>query len=280
VPLKVNRTDPVVYTQQDVDNLQLMRTSPILHLRTVLLQFVQGLFWYMPRGNYHWEPNVTETEIVITDESPIKVKDYGTRPCMTITRSSIVLSSLGLDDMAGFDMQTGTKKKSVIVPGNMTINCCSREPIESENLAFFVAEHLWLLRDVLQRKSIYQIGQNIGVGAPSPAGSIVAADQGDEWTATSVVIPFQLVRTGAATPLGQKVAKFIEMSLHRYPTDGPAQYDGTTPEVFHPTSTQQRGASELGQPGVDVSQEGKLRLRPPRIRGRPIPLSGSGMGES
>lgn len=286
MPSKVNRTAPTPYTQQEVDNLQLMRSSPILHLRTILLQFIQGLFWYLPRGNYHWEPNVTESEIVVTDESPLKVKEYGTRPCISITRSPIVLNSLGLDDMVSYDMQTNTKKKSVIVPGNMTINCCSRESIESENLAFFVAEHLWLLRDVLQKKSIYQIGQNIGIGAASPAGSLVMADQGDEWTATSAAVPFQLVRTGAVTPLGQKIAKAVEMSLQQR-TGAFVTGAGSTPAapapgsaVFQPSTTRPSAVGSFHQPGVEVEQKVTRGLQPPRIRGRPIPLAGSGMGES
>lgn len=280
MPSKVLRTDPNDWTGRPEDLQQMMRASPILHLRTVILQFIQGLFWYLPRGHYHWEPAVGETEIIITDESPIKVKDYGTRPCITITRSPVVLNSIGLDDMLSFNMATQTKKKSVVVPGNMSINCCSREPIESENLAFFVAEHLWLLRDILQRKSIYQIGQNIGVGSPSPAGSLVAADQGDEWTVTSAAVPFQLIRTGAITPLGQHVARAIELSLNQ-------------PVGSHQVAFQPSARGSLAQPGAEVLQPQPSGLtveatntqspdpagntlrqvrRPPRIRGRPIPL--------
>lgn len=290
MPSKVNRTDPTDWSQPDADIQQMMRASPILHLRTVLVQFVQGLFWYMPRGNYHWEPNVGETEIVITDESPIKVKDYGTRPCITITRSPIVLNSIGLDDMMTYNMATQTKKKSVVVPGNMTVNCCSRESLESEGLAFFVAEHLWLLRDILQRKSIYQIGQNIGVGAPSPAGSLVAADQGDEWTVTSAAIPFQLIRTGAVTPLGQQVAQAIELSLNSrnaVPTFRPVAFPPSHgslaqpgAETIQPNEPSASGTSRTVRYTVQTGQRLSRGLRAPRIRGRPIPLAGSGMGES
>ena len=285
MPSRVNRTSPVPYDQRDVDSLQMMRSSPILYLRTVLIQFVQGLFWYMPRGYYHWEPNIAESEIVITDESPLKVKEYGTRPGITITRAPVVFNSLGLDDMVSHNMATGSKKKSVIVPGNMAINCMSREMLESEWMAFFVAEHLWLLRDVLQRKSIYQIGQNIGVGAPSPAGSLVAADQGDEWIATTAAVPFQLVRTGVVTPLGQKVARAIEMSIQQRQPAGSSSSGGTEEEsahsgTFQPSYVAKGGAWRLAQPGVEVEQRVNKGLHPPRIRGRTIPLGGSGMGES
>jgi len=291
VPQQGNRTRPNPYTQEDIENLQIMRSSPILHLRTVLLQFIQGLFWYMPRGQYHWEPNIAETEIVITDESPLKVKEYGFRPGITITRAPLVLSSLGLDDMMSYNMATGTKQKSVIVPGNMSINCCSREMLESEWMAFFVAEQLWLLRDVLQKKSIYQIGQNIGIGSASPAGSLVAADQADEWTATTAAVPFQLVRTGAVTPLGQRIAKDIELSLSRRPnvvnsldeavaTAAASISTTTTSPVFQPSRVAPGAAQSLERPGVGVGQRITKPLQPPRIRGRTIPLGGSGMGES
>ena len=275
MPLKVNRTDAPAFQQ---DNAQLLRSSPLLHLRTVIVQFIQGLFWYMPKGQYHWEPDIGTTEIVITDESPLKVKEYGTRPCIGVTRAPVTLSSLGLDDMSSYDATTGMKKKSVVVPGNMTVNCCSREALEAEFLAFFVAEHVWLLRDVLQKKSIYQIGQNIGIGAPSPAGSLVQADQGDEWTITSTAIPFQLVRTGAITPLGQHIVKDIELSLSRLPVSAQSV-------AFYPAGTA-APAAELASSGIsfsqpyDTQQSTPQGLKPPGIRGRPIPLRGSGVGES
>ena len=271
MPSKVNRTDAPAF-EQNVANGALLRNSPILHLRTGVVQFIQGLFWYMPKGQYHWEPDVDVTEIVITDESPLKVKDYGTRPCISVTRAPVTLSSLGLDDMSSYDAATGTKKKSVVVPGNMTINCCSRESLESEYLAFFVAEHVWLLRDVLQKRSIYQIGQNIGIGAPSPAGSLVQADQGDEWTATSAAVPFQLVRTGSITPLGQRIVKEIEISLSRMPVSA-------SPVAFYPTGVAEpapefSGAGNTVSQPYDTRQNSRQGLKPPRIRGRPIPLGG------
>jgi len=278
VPSKVTSTSPTPFSQEDVDSLQMLRASPIMYLRTVLVQFIQGLFWYMPVDHYHWEPNINESRIVITDESPIKVKEYGGRPCISVTRAPVTFASIGLDDMVQYDQQTNTKKKSVLLPGNMSINCCSREPLESEWLAFFVAEQLWLLRDHLQRKSIYQIGQNIGGGAPSPAGSIVVADQGDEWTCTTAALPFQIVRTGAVTPLGQKIAHAVQTTLQQRGTPAPV-LPTTVPAVFHPAGAGGTRGS-LKQPGVEVEQKIQKALQPPQLRGRPIPLAGSGMGES
>lgn len=254
------------YFGAEPDKYRMLRAEPLLYLRTVVVQFLQGLFWYLPRHHYHWEPNVEETEIVITDESPIKVKQYGTRPCISVTRSQVAFTSIGFDDMLSLDPMTGTKKKSVMVPGTLVFNCCSREPLESEGLAFFVAEHLWLLRDHLQRKSIHQIGQNISIGSPSPAGALVASDNGDEWTATSAAMPFQMTRTGAVTPLGSKISGDIVVALQNRlgaaTGTSQTQQSQQTKQPQHPTSASNRAL--LTEPGAQV----QARMRGRAVRSR------------
>ena len=274
MPQKVRSTAP---TNQD--DYSLLRESPIQYLRTVVVQFVQGLFWYLPKGHNHWEPNIGESEIFISDEAPIRTKELGQLPGILITRSAMSMSSLGLDDMMSYDQRTDAKTKSVIVPGTISVNCCSRVPQESENLCYFVAKHLWLLRDVLQRKSLYNIGQNIGIGAPSPAGSLVAGDMAEEFFVTAATMPFQLIETGTVTPLGQKIAKDIELRLHGGPMRIPASVSGSpvTTDTSTATSPSSTGYASLQAPGVSIRG---VPLRPPRIRGRTLPLVASDVGQS
>jgi hypothetical protein len=187
--------------------------SPLEHVRTLFVGFLQGLFYASPPGAYHWEPNNEQSEIYISNENPLKDDIVGQRPAISCTRGPIQFYSLGLDDMLAYDFQTGTKRKTVLVPGTMVINCCSRVPLECERLAWVCAEQLWLHRELLMKEGFFEIGRQPALGSPSPAGSLVASDSADEWYAVAVTCPFQFYRTSQFSPLGKKIIKDIGISV-------------------------------------------------------------------
>jgi hypothetical protein len=182
-------------------------------VRSLFVGFYQGLFSAAEVGMYHWNENDELSEIYITDESPVKDTNIGQRPAISFTRGPVQFYSLGLDDMLETDLRTGSKTKSVLIPGTMTINCSSRAALESERIAFICAEQLWLHRELLMKAGFFEIGRGAQVSSPSPAGSIVQADSGDEWYVTSVPCPFQFYRTSMVTPLGAKILRDITLSL-------------------------------------------------------------------
>lgn len=181
------------------------RHSPIEALRNLFVGFCQGLFAAAPVGSYHWDPDDNITEIVIQDEASVKAEVLHKRPCITLTRGVMQGYSFGIDDLRQYDMDIGRKVKSQMIPGTMTINCCSRVSLEAENIAWVVFEMIWLLRDLLISSGLFDVARNNQLGAPTPAGSIIAADSGDEWVCVPVVVPFQFQRTSAFTPLGQTI---------------------------------------------------------------------------
>lgn len=175
--------------------------------------FFQGLFLASPPGAYHWTESDDTTEIYISGEGQVKASVVGVRPSISLTRGPVQFYTLGLDDMLAYDLRTGKKKKSVLVPGTMTVNCSSRVPIETENIAWTCAEQLWLHRELLMRAGFFEIGRMPVIGAPSAAGSIVIAEEGDEWYVTSVSCPFQFYRTSQFTPLSVPYVREIVMRL-------------------------------------------------------------------
>lgn len=189
------------------------RYTPLRHLRVLFVNFAQGLFNAAPPGNFHWNPDPNLSEIIITDESPIKRDSMQQRPAITFTRGPLQFYSRWMDDMMGFDFRTEQKTKSVLVPGTMAVNCISRVDLESEEIAWIVAEHFWLLRELLMKMGFFDIGRNISISSPSPAGSLVTGDQSDEMSVTTLTIPFQFYRTSSFTPLGRQVAQNIELVL-------------------------------------------------------------------
>jgi len=187
--------------------------TPVEQLRSLFVGFTQGLFDAAPAGCYHWDIDEAISEIIIRDEATVKEDVVAKRPLITFTRGPLQFYSLGLDDMMNYEFNTGKKTKSVLVPGTMTLNCCSRVAIEAENVAWVVMEHLWLLRDLLLRAGLFEVGRQPQMGSPSPAGSIIADGKGDEFTCVPVSLPFQFVRTSAFTPLGQHIVQNIENTL-------------------------------------------------------------------
>ena len=188
--------------------------NPLMHVRVLFIRFVQGLFATAPEGSYRWVPDDENTEIYITNENVIQPEVVEKLPAINFVRGPIQFYNLGLDDLEAYDFALGRKTKGVLLPGTMTVNCCSRVDLESEHLAFVVADHIWLLRDLLLKAGFFETGRGIQVGAPSSAGSIIGNDRGDEFYCTPVSVPFQFARLSSFTPLGLQVVNNIEQNLN------------------------------------------------------------------
>lgn len=287
------------------------RDSPLEKVRTLYAQFLQGLFYASPPGAYHWEPN-EESEIVIGGENPIHASEIGRRPAITLTRGPVQFYTLGMDDMLSYDPHTGTKKKSVLVPGTMLINCCSRVAAECERLAWICGEQLWLHRELLMRAGFFEIGRQPSFGAPSPAGSIVSADSGDEWYVVTVTCPFQFYRTSQVSPLGESIVNSISMALRTdtqlaggscggadsASAEPPFSVVGCPPGSFAPDASDVNGGTPNAGSTAPVyptvphplnpAQQVHVRavrpncpaVKPPSIGGRTIPISTSTVEES
>lgn len=234
--------------------------TPLQHVRVLLVSFIQGLFAEAPPGCYRWNFEDSLTEIMIRDESPIHVESIGSRPAINLTMGAVSFYSLGIDDLYTFDFSIGRKVKVVLIPGTVSINCSSRSDIEAHNIAWVIAEHIWLLRELLLKSGFFEIGRNIQISPPSPGGSIVSSDQSDEWFVSTISVPFQFNRKSAFTPLGDDIANNIELNLHVHQNlvgagrGGPAQaghefpvrVTNCFPESFAPDASDARGLTPDG----------------------------------
>lgn len=277
--------------------------------------FVTGLFGAAEKGNYHWQEG-DDTEIVVTDEHPVKTTSLGARPCVSFTRSAIQFYSLGQDDMLSYKFDTGAKTKGVLIPGTMSINCCSRVDLESESIAWYIAEHLWLLRENLMGTGLFfEIGRQPQVSAPSPAEGIVAGDGAEEWFCTTVLSPFQFPRKSQTYPLNKAVAQNIMLQIRRQvlalssrATNGPVgspngvdthNVRAVAPPAFFPEASDARGrrpdpGGQLPPPPtfaahpLDPARTVVVRsahpyrpgLRPLAMGGRMLPIAEASVEES
>lgn len=266
--------------------------TPLEHVRTLLINFVQGLFSAAPAGDFHWTSDIEQTEIIIRDENPIHVETYGQRPCINFTMGQTSFYSLGMDDFLFYDFDISRKTKGILVPGVTNINVSSRVDIEAHNLAWVIAEHIWLLREVLLKEGFFEIGRGINISPPSPPGSIIASDSSDEWTCSTISVPWQFARKSAFTPLGQTIVKNIigninpgaaqsatpmgwpaapgaEMPINVNVAPAPPYYGQDTsnlPKQAHPTDP----ARIVTVRAVRPYQNG---LNGPSMNGRPLPIT-------
>lgn len=238
--------------------------TPLEHIETLLISFIQRLFGFAPIGAYHWTPDET-SEIYLSAASPVHVREIGQRPAVTLTCGPIQFVSVGLDDMTGYHFDTGQKEKTVLVTGTMSINCSARVPIQSRQIAWIIWEHIWLLREILLRAGFFDIGRSMMIGATTGAEQIIVSDQGDEWVSTPLLCPFQFSRTSRFTPLGQQMIAGIEAEIQIAQrrllglgapmspnTDLPYASTSVPPSAFAPDASDAHG----GTPNPGVSSEG------------------------
>jgi hypothetical protein len=104
----------------------------------------------------------------------------------------------------------------------------------------------------MKHTPIHEFGRGIQVGAPSPAGAIVAGDTEGEWINTVVMIPFFMQVYGMVTPQNQQLINKIDAQIRA------------------------RGASQVGPTNVSNQVQTApadvrtYNLREPTIRGRPV----------
>lgn len=269
--------------------------GPLEHLRNLFVAFVQGLFEAAPRGAYHWDPSEDLSEIIIRDENPIHVTNYGERPCVNFTRGPMQFFGLGMGDVFDWRQDTGKVTKAVLLPGTMSINCSSRNDIESERIAFIISEHIWLLREQLMAQGMFDIGRPT-IGAPSRGGEVIASDSADEWYVTSANFPFQLYRTSQFTPLGRTVVENISLRMRAVappqPDKGPLASGGHElpygvvehAPVLVPSTLDEVRVPLENNPAKTVVVTASFPFRPGirglQVAGRALPFPGSSVEES
>lgn len=197
----------------------LIRESPIEWLRSSYVQFLQLLFGALPdSSSYKWTPDPETSRIHIQDEGAVHAEVLHKRPAITLTRTPMALQSTFIGDFVTHDFQTGQEVKEVVLTGSIFINVVSKNDLEVERLAWWVAEHLWALQGVMKSNGgIFDTGRNNRISAVSPAGSIVAGDDGTEMLLVSVDTSVQYMRRTAITPTDAPILRSLKLSMQQRP---------------------------------------------------------------
>lgn len=196
------------------------RRSPLVKLQEVFVTFIRGLFAECPRGAYHWEAasgtsqDQEGSDIWVGTEYPINPEITGSKPSVVVARGSAAFHGIGLGDMAFFDINTGSVVKMDMIPTTLTINVLSRAKFEAEELAWFVAVHIWTLRSEIIKGNdfILYTGQRPQIGAPSAPGTLMTGPQSEEdWVVVTISMPVYLQHMTVKSPLNKRVLKDVRV---------------------------------------------------------------------
>ena len=167
--------------------------DPVYHATRVIIGFLQGLFKSLPAGRYTWSPDPEKTEITITDALPITQQALTLRPCIVTVRGQSAYANTTLNSLVEIDHKTGLRTFRDVISSSVTVNCISRNGVESSRLAWFVASHVKALRHVLQRSGPFvAIGQDVNVMGELPPTGLVQDSADSAAINVPLVLPFML----------------------------------------------------------------------------------------
>ena len=152
--------------------------NPIGRVKDVFLLFLQTLFLLREPGNLHWCEEVDQTEILITDNSPIKYGDQNFVPVIQLHTSPFGWMDTSMDNLSGVDERTGERHHIGGMNGMFTFNCIEAKGIPAHNLAWFIWSRIkYFEREIAALAHaagvIIHIGKGGTIGNEMPPGSMI-----------------------------------------------------------------------------------------------------------
>ena len=175
--------------------------DPILYSLRLYVQYLQGLFNFMPKGSFYWDPDKELSEIVIRAQAPLDLKTVGKRPAITVVMGPYNFSNIGIDNLLSYNPKTGVRMRTDLISGHLVVYCLANSDILAMRLSHLVAHHTRVNQRLLESEGgFHSIARPAPqVNSPSPPGQLVMGDPG-QLIMTQVNIPFQTQWTWETTP--------------------------------------------------------------------------------
>ncbi len=175
--------------------------DPALYAMRLYIQYLQGLFNFMPSGTFHWEPDNEASEIVIRAQAPLDLKTVGKRPAITVVMGPYSFGNIGIDNLLSHDPKTGKRVRTDLLSGHLVVYCIANTDVLAMRLAHIVTHHTRVNQRLLESEGgFHSIARPAPtVNSPSPPGQLVMGDPG-QLIMTQVNIPFQIQWTWETTP--------------------------------------------------------------------------------
>jgi hypothetical protein len=154
------------------------------------LVFLQGLFKSRPAGHHKWHPNLSETEIIITDQNPSDVESGNLRPIISTARGPATWGSTSLSQTTP-SFATPNKVISDLIGCSTTITVVAKEGLEAQNLAYMIFRMIPVFKPQIQRLGrIHAISNNITLTQETQQGQIVPGSSTPEWKMVQLIVSY------------------------------------------------------------------------------------------
>lgn len=175
--------------------------DPVVYALRLYVQYLQGLFNFMPDGSFKWDPDKEISEIVIRAQAPLDLKTVGKRPAITVVMGPYNFSNLGIDNLLTYNPRTGNRVRTDLIAGHLVVYCIANSDILAMRLAHIVSHHTRVNQRLLESEGgFHSIARPAPtVNSPSPPGQLVMGDPG-QLIMTQVNIPYQIQWTWETTP--------------------------------------------------------------------------------
>ena len=155
--------------------------------------FLQGLFNHLPHGFFRWEPDLKDTEVVITGEQPLDADAIQKCPHLVVLRGPYKWANLSLDKMRNTEAFTGNRTHTDLVAGTMGVFCIAEEGMEAGRLADIVFRATVYHRRLLQKTGgFHKIGHDLSAGPETPPGALIRDSSEVEGVMVEVSVPWFL----------------------------------------------------------------------------------------
>lgn len=185
--------------------------DPYLYILELYVRYLQGLFNFLPAGNFHWEPDYEITEIIIRGEAPLNPEVVGKKPAITVVLGATSFAGIGINNTLEYDFATGREVRTDLMSGNLVVYCLAQSDIIAQRLAYIVAHHTRVQQRLLEGEGgFHMIARPNGcqVNSPSPPGSLVAGDP-EGLVMVQVNVPFQFQWTWSTEPRQARTQRSI-----------------------------------------------------------------------
>jgi hypothetical protein len=178
--------------------------DPAVFAMRLYIQYLQGLFNWMPEGTFHWEPDDEITEIMIRGQAPLNTEVVGKRPAITVVMGPYQFAGIGIDNLLSYNPKTGARVRTDLMSGYLVVYTIADSDIIAMRLAHIVAHHTRVNQRLLESPGgFYSIARpSPTVNSPSPPGQLVMGDPG-QLIMCQVNIPFQMQWTWETSPKQQ-----------------------------------------------------------------------------
>lgn len=238
--------------------------DPYLHIVKLYISYLKGLFNFLPSGNFHWEPDNEETEIVIRGESPLNTETVGKKPAITVSMGPTSWAGIGINNLLSKNNTTQEEVRTDLITGHLMVYCLSNSDTIAMRLAHIVAHHTRVQQRLLESEGgFHAIARPFPtINSPSPPGSLVSGDP-EGLVMVQTNIPFQFQFSWSTIPRQDRRLRGLHLIPENngrasdFPYTSPARLERVQLAIStSPVLVRRIGGSNAGRPSTVTVRSG------------------------